>query len=179
MRTEVAPAVFAAVLGASYNEFSNLNEPVAAFDVSGNTIGAGYGWIDELELTADSPASVLARLDHPFFGQFAAVAEAPHGAGSITYLASYPDAALSVWLGERLARQIGHKQPVVSQASSVITNRAKTADGRDVYFVFNWSWTPSEASANSDVADLLTGENFRSGQTFALGAWGVRVLLAH
>ena len=183
MRTEVAPAGFVEILGASYNEYSNLNEPLQALDTDGNLVGAAYGWIDQLELDTDSHATVLARLDHPFFGDFSAVIEAPHGNGSVTYLASYPDAALGQWLGARLARQLGHEQPVVSVASSVITNRAKTAEGRDVFFVFNWSWNTTEATVisisnrPSAAIDLLTGERFEAGQRFGLSAWGVRVLL--
>lgn len=178
MRTEVAPAGFAEVLGASYNEYSNLNSPVAALDATGLRIGAGYGWVDELEVEAGSSTQVLARLDHPFFGEFAAVAEAPLGEGSVTYLATYPDAELGAWLGRRLAGQIGHEQAVASASPSVITNRAKTASGRGAYFVFNWSWTPAEATSKHAVTDVLTGEHITAGEPFALEAWGVRVLLA-
>lgn len=178
MRSEVAPAGFADVLGVSYNEYSNLNSPVAALDASGVRIGAGYGWVDELEVEAASSTQVLARLDHPFFGEFAAIAEAPLGEGSVTYLATYPDAELGAWLGRRLARQIGHEQAVASASPSVITNLAKTASGRDAYFVFNWSWTPAEATASRSATDVVTGERIAAGEPFALEAWGVRVLLA-
>lgn len=175
VRLEVQPAGLADVLGASYSEFSNLTKPTAAVDAAGVAIGAGYGWIDELEVSG-SATTVDARLDHPFFGQYAALASAPLGKGRIAYLATYPDADLSAWIGRRLAAAIDFAPPVASSSPSVVVNRASLDDDSNALFVFNWSWTPATAKLAHAATDVESGEVFGAGASIELGAWDVRVL---
>ncbi|MEY4320615.1 MAG: hypothetical protein RLZZ471_556 [Actinomycetota bacterium] len=91
------------------------------------------------------------------------------GKGTVRYLAVYPDAELSKFIGTELAAEIGFKSVVTSSSESVVVNSAALADGRNAHFVFNWSWQPAElkfAKPLRSVIDETPGE---------LSAWGVAV----
>jgi len=166
VRTEVAPYGFTDVVG-SYNEYSNLNSPVNAVTANGERVGAGYGWLDELQPI--DGAEVSLRLDHPFFGEFAALTRSSLGKGSVRYLAVYPDAELSKFVGAQLVNEISFASPISSDSESVIVNRATLADGRTAYFVFNWSWKPAQLNFASELHAVIAetpGE---------ISAWGVQV----
>ncbi len=166
IRTETQPAGFVDVLG-SYNEFSNLTKPCSVVTASGTHVGSGYGWLDELNPI--DGAEVSLQLDHPFFGEFAALTKISLGKGIVRYLAVYPDAELSKFIGEELASEIAFVPIISSESESVVVNRASLADGRTAYFVFNWSWQPAQlkfAKHLQSVIDETPGE---------LSAWGVAV----
>jgi len=167
IRTDVQPHGFAKSIG-SYNEYSNLTKSIGAVDSQGALIGNGYGWIDELMPLAG--VETQARLDHPFFGQFAALAKAQVGKGSVRYLAVYPDAQFAKYIGADLAKDIGFVSPAKTSSESVVINRAKTTDGKTAYFVFNWSWAPATIEFSEPVETILGGSG--SG---TIGAWGVQV----
>jgi hypothetical protein len=50
----------------------------------------------------------------------------------------------------------------------VIVNSAALADGRTVYFVFNWSWQPAQLNFANKLEPVLGNED-------EIGAWGVSV----
>lgn len=170
LRTQVQPAGFNDLLG-SYNEFSNLTKPINAVTPDGSVIGAGYGWFDELKPSAS--AITVARLDHPFFGEFSALTKTKTGKGNTYYLAVYPDAELAKYIGAQLVEEIGFKAPAETSSESVVINRAKTSDGRDAYFVFNWSWKPARINFNLDVRAVLADAG--AGQ---LEAWDCQVFVS-
>jgi beta-galactosidase len=165
IRTETQPAGFVDVLG-SYNEFSNLTKPCSVVTASGTHVGSGYGWLDELNPI--DGAEVSLRLDHPFFGEFAALTKVSLGKGIVRYLAVYPDAELSKFIGEELASEIAFVPIISSESESVIVNRAALADGRTAYFVFNWSWQPAQLKFTKPLTAVL-------GDDDEIEAWGVKV----
>ena len=171
IRTAVQPHGFAKLIG-SYNEYSNLTKAISAVDSSGLKVGAGYGWIDELKPLAG--VETKARLDHPFFGEFSALAKTQVGKGSIRYLAVYPDAEFAKYIGADLAKDIGFISPAKTSSESVVINRATTTDGKTAYFVFNWSWAPANVKFSEPVSAVL--EDSVDG---VIGAWGVGVFKAH
>jgi beta-galactosidase len=166
IRTETQPAGFVDVIG-NYNEFSNLTKPCSVVTPNGNHVGHGYAWLDEFNPIEG--AEVLLRLDHPFFGEYAALTKVSLGKGTVRYLAVYPDGELSKFIGAELVAEIGFKSVITSSSQSVVVNRAALADGRTAYFVFNWSWQPAQlefAKTLKSVIDETPGE---------LSAWGVAV----
>ncbi len=165
IRVEEQPAGFADIVGA-YNEFTQLTKPCAAVTPEGNQVGSGYGWLDELNPI--DGAEVTLRLDHPFFGQFAALTKVKFGKGTVRYLAVYPDAELSQNIGAELAMEIGFKSVISSSSQSVIVNRAALSDGRTAYFVFNWSWQPAQLKFEKELTELL-------GAGDEIEPWGVKV----
>ena len=165
IRVEEQPAGFADIVGA-YNEFTQLTKPCAAVTPEGNQVGSGYGWLDELNPI--DGAEVTLRLDHPFFGQFAALTKVKFGKGTVRYLAVYPDAELSQHIGAELAMEIGFKAVISSSSQSVIVNRAALSDGRTAYFVFNWSWQPAQLQFDKELTELL-------GAGDEIEPWGVKV----
>ena len=165
IRVEEQPAGFADIVGA-YNEFTQLTKPCAAVTPEGNQVGSGYGWLDELNPI--DGAEVTLRLDHPFFGQFAALTKVKFGKGTVRYLAVYPDAELSQNIGAELAMEIGFKSVISSSSQSVIINRAALSDGRTAYFVFNWSWQPAQLKFEKELTELL-------GAGDEIEPWGVKV----
>jgi beta-galactosidase len=166
IRVETQPAGFVDVVG-NYNEFSQLSKPCSVVTASGIHVGSGYGWLDELNPIEGAEVSL--RLDHPFFGEFAALTKVKIGKGTVRYIAVYPDAELSKYIGAELAVEIGFTSPITASSESVIVNRAELADGRTAYFVFNWSWQPAQLKFSREltaVIDETPGE---------ISAWGVSV----
>lgn len=174
IRTTPAPAILGESAAVSYSEYSMLAKPHSAATADGSIAGSGWAWFDELEA---SEADTVLRLDHPFFGDFSALTTRILGAGSISFLATYPDEALSTWLGKHFSKKLSPLNSPVGDRDSVVVNRATTEDGSQVHFVFNWSWTPSTVSTSSGYRDVETGEHLAAGSDFVLNAWGVRVLI--
>jgi hypothetical protein len=85
----------------------------------------------------------------------------------------YPDAQLAKFIGAELAKLIGFISPATATTESVIINRAKTADGRTAFFVFNWGWKPAKVKFNVAVEEVLAGE-----VAGALGAWDCLVFVS-
>jgi beta-galactosidase len=165
IRTETQPAGFVDVIG-DYNEFSQLTKPCSVVTPNGQHVGHGYAWLDELN--PNEEAEVSLRLDHPFFGQFAALTKTSLGKGTVRYLAVYPDADLAKHIGQELVTEINFKSVVTSSSESVIVNRASLSDGRTAYFVFNWSWQPAQLQFNKPLTAVL-------GEGDEIEAWGVKV----
>ncbi len=169
IRSTSQPAGFTDLIG-SYNEYSNLTRSIPAVTESGKVVGAGYGWIDEVE-PLDSVVTEL-RLEHPFFGEFSALTHVGFGLGAIRYLAVYPDFQLAKFIGSKLAKEINFVAMAFSNAESVVVNRAKTADGKTVYFVFNWSWEPAKVTLPADLNVVVS-----DGDAGLLGPWGCKVFI--
>jgi len=174
IRTEPAPAILGDIAGVTYGEYSMLAKPERATRVDGETVGAGWAWFDELEA---SDIDTVLRLDHPFFGEFSALTTRHFGKGSISFLATYPDQELATWLGNHFGAAAGEIIAPRSASASVVVNRAVTEDGRQVNFVFNWSWQPASVNLPTNYIDVESGERLTPKDTVELGAWDVRVLV--
>lgn len=175
IRTEVAPAVLGDVVGVSYNEYSMLAKNQPVLNTDGKRVGSGWAWFDELSAQQDS--DIALRLDHPFFGDFAAMTTRAVGRGSISILATYPDQQLSTWLGKHFKSSLAEIKAPSSVSESVVVNRATLADGRQLNFIFNWSWALAEVELPVSYQDVESGERLAAGTKFKLGSWGVRVLV--
>ena len=83
-----APGPLRQVTGFSYQEFSNLEHPLA---LKGDPFGAGSEnkvsyWA---EFLMPEHATALAWYDHPFFGKWPAITRNHFGSGTLTYEGTY------------------------------------------------------------------------------------------
>jgi len=113
--------------------------------------------------------AVVNLTDGGVFGEFAAVTKVALGKGTVRYLAVYPDADLSKYVGAELVAEIGFACAITSPSESVVVNRAELSDGRTAYFVFNWSWQPAQLKFAQELKPILVDE------VGEIGAWGVQV----
>ena len=173
-RVEVAPAGLAQPAGVMYEEFSNLETPIAVDSATDTGIHTGAQaslWIDGLIPT---DASTLARYAHPRFEAFPAVTENAHGAGRITVVGTVPNAALAKSVMTSVLAT-----PPSSPFHDVrlpVTVTSGTTQGSRVWFVFNWGWEPRTLTASSSLTDAISGAEISGGAEVRLSAWDVRVL---
>jgi len=174
-RTEVKPALLADAAGVSYQEFSNLNDPLPITSTSEDlTIGAASHatrWIDCL---VTHGAKVLAEYEHPHFGRFPAAVTSEHGTGRITTIGTVPDQDLARdlmrWLVPNARAEWG------ALPGSVTVSSATTSAGGRLHVVHNWSWNPQKVDAPAPVRDLLASDG-KPLEHVELGPWDVRVVL--
>lgn len=173
-----APGPLRDAVGASYQEFSTLPDPLGV---------TGYGdglalppaarataWADGLQLEG---ASALAGYDHPHFGRFPAATTRRHGAGRVTYIGTLPGpsfgAALARWVTDSTRMQPAWP----GLPSSVRATTATTADGgARLYFLSNWSAQPASTRSPISGHDLLSGDRYEAGDPVPLPAWDLRIL---
>lgn len=171
-RTSPKPALLADCAQVSYQEYANLRSPVAVVpEVDWIAAGAtALDWVDCLE---PAGAEVLARLDHPHYGRWAAATTAASGAGRVTTLGVVPGDSFS---RDLLAWAAGDRSTWSGDAPvrrSSAVNRA----GRRVHFLFNWSWEPAGAELPVDCDDAVRGDRLDAGHRVDLAPWGVRVFV--
>jgi beta-galactosidase len=176
-RTAVMPARIAEAAGTWYDEFSNLRADLPVSSAGGSALdvprgAAGTRWVDGLQVAG---ADVLARYEHPHFGQWPAITTRPHGQGRITYVGTEPN----LQLAEALFRWLA-PEPIAdwrATAESVTSTGATSGDGRRVRFLHNWSWQPASIRVPVRVRDVLDGRELAAGDELTLAAWDVRVLV--
>ena len=101
-----APGPLREAAGFSYQEFSNLEHPLALkddpFHVRGGTNNQVSYWA---EFLMPEHAKALAYYDHPFFGKWPAITENQFGTGTLLYEGTYLSAALQTAVLETGGRE--------------------------------------------------------------------------
>jgi beta-galactosidase len=171
-RTEVKPAHLSDAGGVRYQEFSNLNDPVALvaesdeFDLS--AAAQATDWVDGL---ISEGAKVIVGYDHPHFGRFPAVVSTAHVRGRITTVGTVPNPDLAA----DLARWLAPKREVWGELpDSVTVSSATNARDERIHVVHNWAWEPVRLSLPRPMTDLLTDASDLD--QLDLGPWDVRAL---
>ena len=176
-RTDRMPARLAEAAGAWYDEFSTIHSPIDVVAADTEVLAVPEGatatrWVDGLQV---EDATVLAHYEHPHFGRWPAITTRVAGDGRITYVGTVPDIpfaeAILRWAGAGRATAWGELPDSVTRTGATAT------DGRRLWFLHNWSWSPSVVSPPVHCQDVLTGEQLPAGQEIELTAWDVRVLV--
>lgn len=174
-----APGKLRDAVGASYEEYSNLHQPVslvsgqADFRLSSGAMAEG--WADGLLLEGAVP---LAHYDHPHFGQFPAITSQPYGQGRVTYCGTLPDRSSRVKLAEWVMKQAGIHPLLPELPSAVQVTTARNPQGQKLWFFFNWSWTPQTLENLSlSGRNLFDKQDIGAGDSLQLDAWDVKVII--
>lgn len=175
-RPTVMPGLLRPSVGASYDEFVNIPNPVGVMAEAGFVCddgSAATAWADGLR---SEGATVLARYDHPFYGRWAAITTNESGAGRVTYLGTLPNASLGVSLGRWIRETSLSPDPWGRRPPSVSVTSGRGSGGTQFWFVSNWSWEAVSVNAPVGGWDALSGVEFVAGEDLQLGAWDVRVI---
>jgi beta-galactosidase len=173
VRAERAPGPLRKAAGFSYQEFSNLVQPLGlkpdVFSLGDKNRASTW-----VEFIVPESAEAVATYDHPFFGKYPAVTRNRYGKGTLTYQGT----VVSDELQQALVRRALNEAKLVTaeQDAAVRIRHGVTAQG-PVHFYLNFSGEARECVyLHNAGSDVLTGTPIRRNQTIKLGPWDVAVV---
>lgn len=175
VRWELAPGPLRAAAGFTYQEFSNLERPLA---LKGDPFHAGEEnkvstWVEFLQLETAKP---LAFYDHPFFGRWPAVTSNKFGSGNLIYEGTVMSEKLQQAIVLDALRQAALTGPDQQLPSSVRVKHGVGHDGRKLHYFLNYSSsTVTLAYLYAAATDLLTGHILAQGQQISLAPWDLMI----
>ena len=171
-----APGPLREAAGFSYQEFSNLEHPLALKDDplhAGDANQVSY-WA---EFLMPEHANALAWYDHPFFGRWPAITENQYGAGTLLYEGTYLSDVLQGRVIAEALRDVGISGPDQQLPAGVRVRNGVNRLGKQLHYYFNYS---SEQNAFSypyrPGKDLLTGDATAPGRQITLNPWDVAIV---
>jgi beta-galactosidase len=172
-RLAVAPAFLTDAAGLHYDEYSNIDEPLAV-QATGDLVpedgAAGTEWVDVLEV---DDADVVLRYAPTELGADAALTTHLFGSGRVSYVGTVPNPALGRSIGRWL---VPDTQKSAWQAGNAVTVSTGTTGRSRVAFVSNWSTTPTTVTSPATATDLVSGATYAAGDLIPLDRRGVVVL---
>ena len=171
VRWEKAPAPLRDAAGFTYQEFSNLEKPLA---LRGDPFHAGdqnqvAQWAEFLQPTT---AKALATYDHPFFGRWPAITENSFGAGTLIYEGTALSDTLQQDLVQYALQGSGIRFDPKAAASAVRVKRGTNPAGRTLTYLLNYSSAAAQTAYDGPAAhDLLTGKAVAPGQVLSIEPW--------
>jgi beta-galactosidase len=180
IRWQRAPGPLREMVGASYQEYSNLTTPLALKTGTGDfrlpSDARATGWADGLQLEGATP---LAYFDHPHFGRFPAVVSQMFGKGRVTYCGTLPNSALGKALAQWVLRQAGLQGSFAEPPISVRVTSARSQGGQKLWFFSNWSWEQQHLEGLPlSGYELFSGAPLNDRDALDLGAWDVKVIVS-
>jgi beta-galactosidase len=170
-----APGSLREAAGFSYQEFSNLEHPLALKDDPWH-VGADNKVMYWAEFLMPEHAKALAWYDHPFFGRWPAVTENQYGSGTLLYEGTYLSEPLQQAILLDKLRRIGLSGPDQQLPPAIHTVRGVNRAGDHLQFYFNYSSSPATFSWHGSAGtDLLTGHALASGQSLTLQPWDLMI----
>ena len=171
-----APGPLRDAAGFSYQEFSNLEKPLA---LKGDPYQAGAEnkvshWADFL---IPEHAKTLASYDHPFFGKWPAFTENQFGSGTLLYEGTYLSDALQKAVLKRALEGAKLTGPDQQLASSVHVRHGVNRMGKRIHYYFNYSGVEVKpAYAYGPSTNLLDGKAVAKDGMLTIGPWDVAIL---
>jgi beta-galactosidase len=171
VRWELAPGPLRSAAGFTYQEFSNLEQPLALRDDpfhvgEENKVGS---WAEFLQLETAKP---LAVYDHPFFGRWPAVTSNSFGSGTLIYEGTVLSDKLQQAIVLDALRGVGLTGADQQVPSSVRVKHGISRDGRNLHYYLNYSNSPAALNYSYTAGtDLLSGQSLAQGQQITLAPW--------
>ncbi len=176
VRSTPQPGVIGEACGVSYTQFTipkgvSVTSP---YPVQKGNDAARY-W---MELLTPTTAKVLARYDHPAWGQYAALTENVHGKGLATYLGFMPSEEMLGKILEDAIRKAGLWSADQDLAFPLITKSGINQRGKVVRYYFNYSARAATFKYPHEAGkDLLSTQAVAKGSPQQLAPWGVMIVL--
>jgi beta-galactosidase len=176
VRWELAPGPLRQAAGFTYQEFSNLEQPLG---LKGDPFHAGEEnkvstWAEFLQLETAKP---LAVYDHPFFGQWPAITSNNFGAGTLVYEGTILSDKLQRAVVLDALRGVGLAGADQQLPASVRVKHGIGQDGRRLHYYLNYSSAPATFTYTYAAgADLLTGQTIAQGQNTTLAPWDLVIV---
>jgi beta-galactosidase len=131
-----------------------------------------------MELLTPTTATVLARYDHPVWGQYAALTENRHGKGSAIYVGFMPSEELLGKILEHAVRQAGLWGADQELAFPLVTKSGVNTLGKLVRYYFNYAAGPAAfRHPHGAGTELLTRQAVARGSRQQLAPWGVMIVV--
>ncbi len=171
-----APGPLREAAGFSYQEFSNLEKPLA---LKGDPFHAGEDnqamyWAEFLMLEHAKP---IAFYDHPFFGRWPAITRNEYGSGTLTYEGTF----LSDALQQKVVLSV-LRDAHLADAKQELPDRVREKDGvnslgKTVHYYLNYSSDKQSFTyVHPAGRDLLTGKAIATSQTVTLAPWDLVIV---
>jgi beta-galactosidase len=171
-----APGPLREAAGFTYQEFSNLEKPLA---LKGDPYQAGEEnkvseWAEFLQL---DHAEALATYDHPFFGRWPAITRNRYGSGELIYEGTKLSDGLQHKVMLQALKDAGLTSVDQGLPASVHVKHGTNRSGKTLHYYLNFS---SEEKAfpypYASATDLLTGSTISKQQTVNLKPWDLVIL---
>jgi beta-galactosidase len=170
-----APGPLRGAAGFSYQEFSNLEKPLA---LKGDPFQVGdenkvMYWAEFLILEHAKP---LAFYDHPFFGRWPAITENSFGSGTLLYEGTYLSDSLQTAMLRRALQEAGIK---TDQSLPKGVHNVNGVDrlGKQLHYYFNYTGSPTTFGYDHGAGtDLLSGKRVASSEQVTLQPWDLAII---
>jgi beta-galactosidase len=171
-----APGPLREAAGISYQEFSNLEHPLALKD-DPFQMGESNKVQFWAEFLMPEHAKALAYYDHPFFGKWPAITENQFGSGTLLYEGTYLSDELQTVMLKRAVDEAGLTSGDQQLPPHVHAQHGVSRMGKRVHYYFNYSASPLKFSYSyGDGTDLLDGKSAPHGQEIEIGAWDLAIV---
>ncbi len=174
-----APGPLRAACGFSYQEFSNLEHPLALKGDPFNVSAAGNQVMYWAEFLMPEHAKALAYYDHPFFGRWPAITENQFGEGSLLYEGTYLSDGLQRAILERELKELGLYGPDQQLPPAIHLVEGTDRRGRKLEYLFNYSGDPVSFTYHGpDGSNLITNGPVTDSQQLTLQPWDLAIVEA-
>jgi beta-galactosidase len=171
-----APGPLREAAGISYQEFSNLEKPLALKDdpyhVGGDNQVAYWA-----EFLMPEHAKAIAYYDHPFFGKWPAITENSFGAGTLLYEGTFLSNALQTAVLKDELGKIGLLGVDQKVPATVHVQHGVNRLGKRLHYYFNYSGNAVDVSyAYAGGTNLLDGKTVAKAGTMTIGPWDLAIV---
>jgi len=171
-----APGPLREAAGFNYQEFSNLEHPLALKDDPFH-VGAGNEvrhWAEFLQL---EHAKALAYYDHPFFGKWPAITENQFGAGTLLYEGTYLSDKLQTEILRGSLQKLGLTGPDQTVPPAVHVQHGVNKLGKQLHYYFNYSGLEAKVKyAYAAGTNLLDGKTVAKAAELTLAPWDLAIV---
>ena len=178
VRWEKAPGPLHDAAGFTYQEFSNLEKPLA---LRGDPFQVGDSnrvsqWAEFLDLTTAKP---LATYDHPFFGRWPAITENHYGKGTLLYEGTALSDGLQQAVVQHALQASGISFDPDAFRSTVRVKHGVNVEGRTITYLLNYSSNVANAKYGGPPGhDILTGKTVSPGEALPISPWDLVIVVS-
>ena len=171
-----APGPLRQAAGFSYQEFSNLAQPLALKDDPYHA-GADNKVVYWAEFLMLEHAKALAYYDHPFFGRWPAITENEFGSGSLLYEGTWLSDKLQTAVLASELTKLGLTGPDQQLPAAIHVQHGINGLGKRLHYYFNYSGTQVKlAYAYGAGTNLLDGKPVAKDASFTLAPWDLAII---
>ena len=171
-----APGPLREAAGFSYQEFSNLAQPLTLKDDPFHA-GAENKVSHWAEFLMPEHARALAYYDHPFFGKWPAITENEFGAGTLLYEGTYLSNTLQTAVLRSTLEKIGLTGSDQQLPASVHVQHGVNRLGKRLHYYFNYSGAEVKLTyAYTSGTNLLDGKPVAKSGELTLAPWDLAII---